>query len=748
MKNIFLLLVLVLSAFQFKAQDAKSKYSISVLDKQNQVQLLKNNKPVLIIESIQFNFVPPVSIKIKEQSANKMVVELFYKNVPAVGKVETKNDFTVDLNIDKIDNGYHVYAHPAWARHITIKLKDLGEHFFGIRENLIPDNNKSPDLRGSIQSFDVDGESSRYYENYASVWSAFYFCNLGYASFINTFAKGEYKFAMNGKTEIYHETGNLDWYLFTGSNGDEIISSYYKIIGAPKFVPAWACGVTIWRDENKGGKDEILDDAKKLTDLKIPITAFFVDRPYSNGNSGWSKMDFSPAFNNPQQWISELNKKFNLQFMSWVAPCSFGDNFPGTLPGYYSYFDLSNPESVSEFSKRLNENQYVFGVKGHKMDRADEHFPVSELWKDNTPEWERRNKYIFLYAKVVDSILTAKWGKDNFNFARAAMHGSQKYLGAVWGGDSRASWDGMASNLANAIRCGFMGFSNWGSDVGGYLGNNGFEPEKLFSRWLQFGSWSGLFEIKLDGAGGKGNDRAPWRYGEKLQNIFRTACEERLQLAPYIYSQLNTAKTNGVLMKPLGYSYSNDTNTFSIWDEYLFGQSFLIAQVYNDNLSRKIYLPEGNWYDWYAPSKTYSGKKYYDYRLSDAHLPVFVKENSLFVTGENWLKGNSVIWEKESAPVLIVHAFPGSSNFSDSFEYIDHYDNDNSKIITIEQKGKRIELDIPSLGLEGKVIIHNLVPIGSVTLNGKTEGATIDRQNKNVIVTFQKLRSHKIIVNR
>lgn len=747
MKSKLIIAVLITCRFLIAQVDQKD-FTFSIKEKEKKIILLKLNKPIMIIDSIKFNFIAPSAISVKEKTDNKIILTLDYRNIPDVRKVETNDNYTVDLKIEKIFNGWHLSASPNWARHVTIYLKDLNEHFYGICANLIPDNQKNPDLRGSVQSFDVYGEDSRYFENYASAWSAFYFCNLGYASFINTFAKGEYKFAVNSMTEIYHHTGKLDWYLFTGGNGDEIMAGYYNVIGAPKYVPGWACGPTIWRDENKGGKDEILDDVKKFTELKIPFTSLFVDRPYSDGNHSWSKMNFSSQFSSPEKWISKLKNDFNVEFMTWIASASFGDEFPGTLPGYYSYFDLTNPISIAEFSKRLNQNQYVHGVKGHKMDRADEHFPVSELWKDNTPEWERRNKYIYLYAKVTDSILSAKWGKDNFNFARSAMHGTQKYLGAVWGGDSRASWDGMAANLANGIRSSFIGFSNWGSDVGGYLGDHGMEPEKLFTRWLQFGLWSGLFEIKIDGPGGKGNDRAPWHYGESLQNNFRKVCEERLALAPYIYSQLNTAKSNGVVMKPLAYSYMNDPNTYSIWDEYLFGSSFIVGLVYNEKDSRKIYLPEGNWYDWYSTTTKYTGKKVYDIKLSDNHLPVFVKENSLFVTGKNWLNGNNIVWEKEKAPELVIHAFPGSANFSNSFSYIDYYDNDETKNISVTQRGKLIEIDIPFLGTDGSAVIHNIFPIGDVILDGKPVEVSVNKTEKSTTVRFTKGAAHKIVLTK
>lgn len=720
--------------------DAQSnQYLWQVQNNARGIMLLHNHSPLLCIDSIQFNFVTNTNATIKEQSAKRVIIDLLYQRVPSFREVNKSIDDTVTLTIEHIDGGWHITAAPAWARHVTLFLRDQGEQYYGILENLVPYNRKEPGLRGTTQIFEVQGEESRYFENYSSVWSAFYFTNRGYASFFNTFAYGEYKFALHGTTEIYHRTGKLDWYIFVGNDGDEIMRSYFTIIGAPKYVPAWACGPIVWRDEAKKGKADILSDAEKFTDLRIPLSAMFVDRPYSDGNHGWSKMNFNALFSEPEQWISTLRNHYNLEFMTWIGPAVFGDTFPGVLPGFYNYFDLTNPQCTAEFARRLNTLQYAYGVKGHKMDRADEHFPVSEPWNDKTPFWERRNKYIYLYAKVTDSILSAYWGKDNFNFARAAMHGTQPYLSAVWGGDVRASWDGMAANLANAMRCSFLGFPNWGGDVGGYLGETGFIPEQLYRRWLQWGTWCGMFEIKIDGPGGRGTDRAPWRYGESLQKSFRKACEERMELAPYIYSLLNTSSENGVLMKPLVYVYPNDTITCLMWDEYLFGNAFLVAPLLSEKNSRRIYLPDGVWYDWYSPQQKFSGKQYIMYEAPNDHIPVFVKEGSLFITGRQWLRGNWRLWNTDTIPQLLIHIFPSyQTQSSASFKYVDFYDNDAHKIFLANYSDKKLEVVIPRLSSDSYLFVYGNKRILSSTLNGTSISSNNERTRNAVIFFFQK----------
>ena len=54
-------------------------------------------------------------------------------------------------------------------------------------------------------------------------------------------------------------------------------------------------------NQNDGGKDESLRNILKFTNLKIPLTACRVNRPYSYGNNEWSKMDFDQKFSEPEK---------------------------------------------------------------------------------------------------------------------------------------------------------------------------------------------------------------------------------------------------------------------------------------------------------------------------------------------------------------------------------------------------------------------------------------------------------------
>jgi alpha-glucosidase (family GH31 glycosyl hydrolase) len=721
------LVLFILASINFHSippQQIWQKNDFSIRLQNKALLIFKDNKEMVEISSFAFNFVEPDSVAVESSTASALNLKMVFSKTDGF-----HDDFPRELalRITEFNNTFHFYArHPDFS-HVTIRLKDLNEHYFGLIEKLYPHNSKNPDLRGNTVDLDVYGDGARdYAENYASAYSAFYMSSRGYGSFFDTFAKGRYQFAVNGVTEIYHQTDALDWYLFFGSSGDRIHAQYFKIIGRPKSIPMWACGPIFWRDQNNGGSAEILSDIERFTDMKIPLTACWVDRPYSDGSNLWSKMNFGGPFAQPEKWIKTINEKYGMEFMTWIAPMTFSDpDFPGLLRGFNNYMDLTDPDTLAEFEGRLMKYQYSVGVKGHKMDRADEDFPLTAQWHEPVPVSSRRNKYVYLYAKVIHDMLSRALGDNQFNFARAAFHRSQPYLSAIWGGDSRSNWIGMACSQANAMRSGFLGFPVWGNDTGGYLGVGRID-EELYARWLQWSAWNGLFEVKIDGAGGSGQDRPPWRYSEKLQEVFRRACDQRMQLLPYIYSSANTSYKNGVMMKPLAYAYPEDENTFSIWDEFIFGNAFLVAPLLQSGGEREIYLPAGRWYDFHDPEKAYAGRRTISLNSPLNEIPVFVKENSIYVTGDIF-RGNSRIWKGDSSSGrLMIHAFPGEYNSDAEFIYVDYTDSNKEKKINLSNQGGRIKFISEPLSSKSTVAVKCLKHPKMVMLNDKASAADFD----------------------
>ncbi|MBN1378678.1 MAG: glycoside hydrolase family 31 protein [Gammaproteobacteria bacterium] len=719
--NISLIMYLTLSFYSslLAAAELQAGDVTLTVNKQS-VQIKKSRRLIINLEKILVNYTEASDWKISSVDDKQILIRAsFPSKIEFFKHVDDSEPRTAELVISKTDSGFRIYANPTWGLQTTLHFNYLDDHFFGLSAPLQPDNQRSPDLTGSSIEIDIDSRGEDLQENYASAYSSFFISSFGYGAFFDTFARGRYDFAINGKNKIHHDTGKLDWYLFFGDNGTEIHKAYFEVVAQPKHVPVWAVGPVGWRDENKGGAAEILADIKHMNELRIPFTSWFVDRPYSDGAHNWSKMNFSKPFANPEKWIKTIRENHGLEFMTWSAATTFGDaRFEKHFAGDYSYLDLSHPASVRAFQNDLQQKQYVYGVKGHKIDRADQHFPLYADWFDKSvgPN-KRRNKYVYLSAKIHDEALRKTWGDDQFTFARAAIQRVQPYLSAVWGGDPRSSWEGLQSNFANGMRSSFMGFPVWGSDVGGYLGE-GRIPKDLYIRWLQAGSMSGLFEIKLDGAGGEGRDRLPWNYDKELQNAFRVACEDRMRWIPYLYSLINTSATNGAVMQPMAYQHLKDKNTYSIWDQFYVGDAVLVAPVFEPGTKRTVYFPKGNWRDLDKPGKRYKGERTYEIEAPLPKLPRFVKDNSIYVTGSIY-HGNDKLWKK-SDKMLIIHATPGQSKSRTHFDYVDMLDANTVKTITMKKEKSTVTINIPMIiGLE---TVH-------VALDKKPSGVFLDNES-------------------
>jgi alpha-glucosidase (family GH31 glycosyl hydrolase) len=292
----------------------------------------------------------------------------------------------------------------------------------------------------------------------------------------------------------------------------------------------------------------------------------------------------------------------------------------------------------------------------------------------------------------------------------------------------------MAGNQANAMRCGFMGFPVWGADTGGYLGE-GRINETLYARWLQWGTWNGMFEIKIDGSGGSGEDRPPWKYSQQLQDIFRHACEQRMALLPTIYSCVNTSHENGVVMKPLAYAYPKDKSTYEIWDEYIFGHAFLVAPVFTETNTRTIYLPIGTWIDYDDHNKTYQGPTTFTRDVPLDRIPVFIKQNAVYVTG-NIYSGSAKIWDPtpENGRSITIHVFPGQVNDQTTFQYMDYLDNDITKTLQLKRSTDKIELVSEALSTPSTIRIKCQTRPERLVLNQHPVSYEYDDQNRTVVV--------------
>ena len=150
-----------------------------------------------------------------------------------------------------------------------------------------------------------------------------------------------------------------------------------------------------------------------------------------------------------------------------------------------------------------------------------------------------------------------------------------------------------------------------GSDVAGYSGS--YIPTRLYIRWAQFSAFCGLF---LNGGHG---DRRLWHRTPLELEVIRKFSWLHTELVPYMYSYVVTGHEGGrVLQKPVDGKY-----------HYLFGDDFLVAPIYQDELTNTVTLPKGRWRYFFNDSEVYEGGTTFEKSFPLEEFPVFIREGAI-----------------------------------------------------------------------------------------------------------------------
>ncbi|HEX6923625.1 MAG TPA: TIM-barrel domain-containing protein, partial [Bacillales bacterium] len=282
-------------------------------------------------------------------------------------------------------------------------------------------------------------------------------------------------------------------------------------------------------------------------------------------------------------------------------------------------------------------------------------------------------------------------GKRPFVLTRAGFSGIQRYS-AVWTGDNRSFWEHLAMTLPMCMNLGVAGVPFCGSDVGGFAHDS---SGQLFARWTQVGAFLPYFRnhSALNFA-----RQEPWSFGEEYESIVKKYIRLRYKWLPYLYTLFKEASETGIpVMRPLFIEYPDDQNTYNLSDQFLVGENVLVAPILKpDTFHRAVYLPTGEWYDYWT-DQIYEGGKHHLIEADLETLPIFIKAGSFLPEGED---RQSTAVPEES---ICIHVYPSQGEFTgklyeddgETFEYL------NGRALLKELHcqfdGKKLKLKIEDL---------------------------------------------------
>lgn len=433
--------------------------------------------------------------------------------------------------------------------------------------------------------------------------------------------------------QFRNDRATLDAFIIGGETPERILYGYRQLTGFPPMLPLWSFGIWMSR-MTYFSADEVQEICDRLRKEQYPCDVIHLD-------TGWFRTDwlcewmFNPErFPDPKGFIKRLADdgfKVTLWQLPYVAKgaaqidearenkyigpllkeqASEGSNF-STLD-YAGTIDFTY-DKATEWYKGLLRELLEMGVKCIKTDFG-ENIHMDATYHSMTPE-QLNNIYSLLYQKAAYEVTKDVTG-DGIVWARAAWAGCQRYP-LHWGGDSESSWAGLAGSLKGGLHFGLSGFAFWSHDVPGFHSepdfmNSVIDP-KVYVRWTQFGVFTS--HMRYHGS----HKREPWYY-PTVSDIVKKWWRLRYRLLPYIMEESRIATETGYpVIQAMLMHHPNDKTCWHIDDQYYFGRSFMVAPVMNSNDKRDIYLPEGEWVNFFT-KEHFTGPVW----LKDVNVPLDV----------------------------------------------------------------------------------------------------------------------------
>lgn len=143
-------------------------------------------------------------------------------------------------------------------------------------------------------------------------------------------------------------------------------------------------------------------------------------------------------------------------------------------------------------------------------------------------------------------------------------------------------------------------------------------------------------ELNMDGWGA--NEKYPHAFGEPYTSINRWYLKLKSELLPYAYSIAEESVSSLPMIRAMFLEYPNPyTLGKATQYQFLYGPYFLVAPFTRkpradkegNDVRHGIYLPEGQWIDYFTGDLYEGGKIYNDVDAPLWKLPVFVKNGAI-----------------------------------------------------------------------------------------------------------------------
>lgn len=579
---------------------------------------------------------------------------------------------------------------------------------------------------------------------------------LVYGLFFNNTYSSFFNFGLSTPDfmSITASGGEADYFFIYDKTVKKILEHYTLLTGRMPLPPLWSLGYHQSRC-SYFPENTVRMLADQFRERRIPIDCIVLDADYLHEYEPFriNKQRF-PDMKSLSAYLLSKNIeitasvnpgiKIDSSYEAWhdalksnvLLKYADGSIFKSDIaPNTNNFVDFTLPEGRTwwaEKMKFLPDN----GIHGYWNDMNEPAVGGSYL-PDNlyfnfdghhAGAMEAKNLYGMLMARSsFEAAQLHQPGKRPFVLSRSGFAGVQRYA-AVWTGDNTANEDYLLSGTLLNAQMGLSGIPFVGDDIGGYIGET---SKELFMRWIQVGVFQ-PFARNHKEAFSHANE--PWSYGEEAEAIAKSAISFRYRLLPYLYTAFHEASKTGMpIVRSLAIDNPFDEKIYKKPYQYQFqlGDALMIIPVTPSESVKKLYLPEGEWYDLHTDARI-MGPVEMQVETKRHQIPIYVKSSGMIP-----LQSLVQSTREQPSDTLMLHLFSGKD------EYIYNYYEDDGSSLDY-QKGRYCqrtfhyypqmnELQIslqngtyPSHFKYLKLIVHGLKPVNwTFTVNGREANSIV-----------------------
>jgi len=430
----------------------------------------------------------------------------------------------------------------------------------------------------------------------------------------------------------------VDIYIFAGPTMMQAVQRYNLFSGGGVLPPRWGLGFW-YRVQSEFRQSEVMDMASYFRTNKIPCDVLGLE-PRWQSHAYSCTYVWSDLFPDPRKMVSELKDqhfRINLWEHAFVHPKSpiYKDLMPHS--GDYEVWDGLVPDFLTREGKRIfadfhKKEHADLGVSGYKADECDNSdftgnwsFPELSRFPSGADGEQMHSLFGICYQDTIQSV---------YNQKNERTYGLVRSSGALAAPYPFVLYSDLYSHkqFIHAIpQSGFSGLL-WTPEVRHATSNEDLirrlqtvvcSPLAMVNAWyLKNAPWKQI-DTKAN------NENLFAEDWSKLEDGCREIIRLRMKLIPYLHAAFVRYKHEGIPpFRALIMDYPTDPEVKNLSSEYLMGDSVLVAPVMEGEYSRKVYLPEGDWFDFWSLKK-YTGKAEYLINAPLEQIPLFIRSGTI-----------------------------------------------------------------------------------------------------------------------